>query len=164
MFRIVGFPDQRECTASLMKGAVRFTSLNLESEIGKLTSLLDLILIDLYECDHDRLVDAERIRQEMLRAAKVMGAEIVGDSFHTFEPWGVSGTVTIAESHLAIHTWPEYNFAAVTFETCGSRMDHQKACDHLIRYFRSRQPKITHQKRGFMDLGGEELKYKQEFG
>lgn len=129
-----------------------------------MTSLLDLVLIDLYECDRDKLVDADRIRQEMLKAAQVMGAEIVGDSFHTFEPWGVSGTVTIAESHLAIHTWPEYNFAAVTFETCGSNMDHEKAWEHLIAFFRSKQPKITRQKRGFIDLGGQEVKYKQEFG
>ena len=127
-------------------------------------SLLDLVLIDLYDCDRDSLIDADRIREGMLKAAKVMGAEIVGDSFHTFKPWGVSGTVTIAESHLAVHTWPEYDFAAVTFETCGNSMDHKKAYDYLIAFFRSRRPKITHQKRGFMDSAEEGLKYKQEFG
>jgi hypothetical protein len=58
-----------------------------------------------------------------------MGAEVVANCFHTFKPWGVSGTVTIAESHLAVHTWPEYNFAAVTFETCGQGMDHKRLTD-----------------------------------
>lgn len=127
-------------------------------------SLLDIVLIDLYECDRDRLMDADRIREGMLEAARTMGAEVVADSFHTFKPWGVSGTVTIAESHLAVHTWPEYDFAAVTFETCGSSMDHKKAYDYLIAFFRSQNPKITHQKRGFMDLPGENPRYKQEFG
>jgi S-adenosylmethionine decarboxylase proenzyme len=125
---------------------------------------LDLILIDLYECDHERLVDADLIREGMLKAAEIMGAEIVGDSFHTFKPWGVSGTVTIAESHLAVHTWPEYNFAAVTFETCGNRMDHRKAYTYLIQFFRAKHPKVTHQKRGFMDFADAGIVYKQEVG
>jgi len=129
-----------------------------------LDALLDLVLIDLYECDHDRLLDADRIRKDMVKAAELMGAEVINASFHTFEPWGVSGTVTIAESHLAVHTWPEYNFAAITFETCGRGMDHKKAWDHLIRFFRARRPKIIHQKRGFMDLGSDEIVYKQEVG
>ncbi len=114
-------------------------------------SLLDLVLIDLYECNHERLLDAEEIREGMLNAAKMMGAEIVGHSFHTFTPRGVSGTVTIAESHLAVHTWPEYNIAAITFETCGQRMDHRKAYKYLIEFFGSKNPKVTHRKRGFMD-------------
>ncbi|MBW1668738.1 MAG: adenosylmethionine decarboxylase [Deltaproteobacteria bacterium] len=127
-------------------------------------SLLDLVLIDLYECDRERLLDAQEIRKGMLKAAGLMGAEVIGDSFHTFKPWGVSGTVTIAESHLAVHTWPEFNFAAITFETCGQMMDHRKAYRFLIDFFRSRSPKITHQKRGFMDSSKGEIQYKQEAG
>jgi S-adenosylmethionine decarboxylase proenzyme len=129
-----------------------------------LNALLDLVLIDLYECDQARLVDTGLIRDGMLTAARVMGAEVVGESFHTFKPWGVSGTVTIAESHLAVHTWPEYNFAAVTFETCGNGMDHKKACSLLIEFFQSKRPRITYQKRGFMDIASGELIYKQEVG
>lgn len=127
-------------------------------------SLLDLVLIDLYECNHESLLDAERIKEGMLSAARIMGAEVVGHSFHTFQPWGVSGTVTIAESHLAVHTWPEFNFAAVTFETCGQSMDHRKAYRYLLEFFGSRNPKITHQKRGFMDSSKGEIYYKQEAG
>ncbi len=127
-------------------------------------ALLDLIILDLYECDRGRLTDTRLIREGMLEAARIMGAEVIGDSFHTFEPWGVSGTVTIAESHLAVHTWPEYNFAAVTFETCGNRMDHRKAYNHLIRFFRAKKPKITHQKRGFMESFQGKVAYKQQMG
>jgi S-adenosylmethionine decarboxylase len=127
-------------------------------------SLLNLVLIDLYDCVHERLLDAEEIKGAMLAAARLMGAEVVGHSFHTFKPWGVSGTVTIAESHLAVHTWPEYNFAAITFETCGHRMDHRKAYKHLIGFFGPKTPKITHQKRGFVHSEVEELHIKQEVG
>lgn len=129
-----------------------------------MASLLDLVLIDLYNCNRQRLIDEGVIREGMLEAARVMGAEIVGDSFHTFEPWGVSGTVTIAESHLAVHTWPEYNFAAVTFETCGNSMDHNKAYEYLVDFFGAECPKITFQRRGFIDVAGAGLKYKQAVG
>jgi len=129
-----------------------------------LYSLLDLVLIDLYECDHERLIDAGQIEKGMLKAAEIMGAQVIGHSFHTFQPWGVSGTVTIAESHLAVHTWPEYNFAAVTFETCGSRMDSRKAYQYLVAFFDSKNPRITHQKRGFMDSVKEPIYFKQEAG
>jgi len=127
-------------------------------------SLLDLVLIDLYECDHKSLLDENQIREGMLTAAKLMGAEVVANCFHTFKPWGVSGTVTIAESHLAVHTWPEYNFAAVTFETCGQGMDHKKAYQYLVGFFDAKSPKITLQKRGFMEATQGELAYKQEVG
>ena len=42
-----------------------------------------------------------------MNAARDSGLNIVGDVFHQFEPLGVTGTVLLAESHLAIHTWPE---------------------------------------------------------
>jgi S-adenosylmethionine decarboxylase len=127
-------------------------------------SLLDLVLIDLYECDQKALLDENQIKEGMLTAADLMGAEVVANSFHTFKPWGVSGTVTIAESHLAVHTWPEYNFAAVTFETCGQGMDHKKAYKYLVEFFESKNPKITLQQRGFMEAPQGELAYKQEVG
>jgi len=125
---------------------------------------MDIVLIDLYDCDHESLLDASKIRDGMLNTAGLMGAEVIGHSFHTFKPWGVSGTVTIAESHLAVHTWPEYNFAAVTFETCGSSMDHPKAYNYLVEFFGAKNPKITHQKRGFMESLSKEVYYKQQAG
>ena len=127
-------------------------------------SLLELVLIDLYECDHERLGDADLIRDGMLKAAELMGAEVIGHSFHTFRPWGVSGTVTIAESHLAVHTWPEFNFASVTFETCGNRMDHEKAYSYLVKFFGAKRPQITRHQRGFMDFPAGEIYYKQQPG
>jgi S-adenosylmethionine decarboxylase len=100
----------------------------------------------------------------MLKAAELMGAEVIGHSFHTFRPWGVSGTVTIAESHLAVHTWPEFNFASVTFETCGNRMDHEKAYGYLVKFFGAKRPQITRHQRGFMDFPEGETYYKQQPG
>ena len=53
------------------------------------------------------------------RPRKEAKATIIDVSFHEFNPFGISGVVVIAESHLTIHTWPEYAYAAVDIFTCG---------------------------------------------
>ncbi|WP_243288177.1 adenosylmethionine decarboxylase [Geothrix terrae] len=77
------------------------------------------LLVEYTGCDAAVLADLERITTAMLDAARASGATIVTHSFHHFSPHGVSGAVIIAESHLAIHTWPEHRFAAVDFFSCG---------------------------------------------
>lgn len=90
------------------------------------------LIAELYGCPHERLDDLDGIRAAMLEAAEVVGATILKDAFHPFEPDGVSGVVVIAESHLSIHTWPRRNYAAVDIFTCGG-LDPQPGCAHLAR-------------------------------
>ena len=116
-----------------------------------MSSLLEVVLIDLYDCDPDRLDDLDLITQGMLKAAEIMGATVKGHDFHAFEPWGISGAVIIAESHLSIHTWPEYEFAGLTFETCGQRIHHKKAYNFLIQLFLAKKHNITFLRRGFVN-------------
>lgn len=77
------------------------------------------ILGELYGCDSYILDDLDQIRQYMLEAAAVIGASVVGTTFHRFAPQGVTGIVSIAESHLSIHTWPERCYVALDIYTCG---------------------------------------------
>lgn len=55
----------------------------------------------------------------MEMAALAAKTNIVASMFQPFVPQGVSGVVVVEESHLSIHTWPEYGYAAVDFYTCG---------------------------------------------
>jgi len=89
------------------------------------------LLIEFCGCDHDILNDVGNIKGLMDEAAVVSGASIVESVFHRFNPHGVSGVVVIAESHLAIHTWPEYGYAAVDLFTCGEAVDPWKAYEFL---------------------------------
>ncbi len=84
-----------------------------------MTALGRHLLAELSGCDAASLADLELVTRAMLQAAQASGATIMTHSFHHFSPHGVSGAVIIAESHLAIHTWPEYSFAAVDFFSCG---------------------------------------------
>ncbi len=95
------------------------------------------LLVELHDCDREALNDLDLIRDVMLKAAIDCGAVVLGDSFHRFSPQGVSGVVVIAESHLSIHTWPEFGYAAVDVFTCGTSVNPEKAAEVLIDKFRS---------------------------
>lgn len=88
------------------------------------------ILVEYYNCDLEVLKNPIFIETSMNEAAIKAKATIVDSVFHHFNPWGVSGAVIVAESHLTIHTWPEYGFASADFFTCGD-IDPWKSFEYL---------------------------------
>jgi S-adenosylmethionine decarboxylase len=89
------------------------------------------LLVEFYDCNRAVLNSQALIRAHMEDAARKSNATIVKSVFHAYNPHGVSGVVVIAESHLAIHTWPEYNYAAVDLFTCGEGVDPYVAFECL---------------------------------
>ncbi|MBN8538487.1 MAG: polyamine aminopropyltransferase [Deltaproteobacteria bacterium] len=89
------------------------------------------ILVEFTGCNADILNDVAVIEKTMIEAAQKAGATVINTNFHHFSPWGVSGVVVIQESHLAIHTWPEYRYAAVDLFTCGETVDPWVSFDWL---------------------------------
>lgn len=77
------------------------------------------VLAEYSGCDVGILNDIDAVKAMMERAAVAAKTRIVASVFQPFEPQGVTGVVVIEESHLSIHTWPEYGYAAVDFFTCG---------------------------------------------
>ncbi len=109
------------------------------------------VTIEYHQCSRKVLLSREAVEQAMLRAAKVSGATVVSASFHEFEPQGVSGVVIIAESHLTVHAWPEYRYAAVDIFTCGSHHIFEPAIEALKQAFQSGKMMISSDlSRGFM--------------
>ncbi len=106
------------------------------------------ILLELEECSVDILDDLKAIELALLEAARRARATIIESRFHRFSPFGISGVVVIAESHLTIHTWPEYQYAAVDIFTCGTVLQPSVATDYLIETFGSKRPSIVELKRG----------------
>jgi len=88
-----------------------------------LTSLGRHFLIEYHGCNPDTLDNVDLVRDIMVFAAKESGATILNTYLHKFSPQGVSGVIVIAESHIAIHTWPEHGYAAVDIFTCGSNVN-----------------------------------------
>jgi S-adenosylmethionine decarboxylase proenzyme len=106
------------------------------------------LLVEYHGCDPKILNDLERVKKFMLEAASRCGANVLGSTFHGFSPQGVSGVVVISESHLAIHTWPEYNYAAVDIFTCGRTVDPWVAFHYLKSALSSRETRVSEILRG----------------
>ena len=108
------------------------------------------LLLELKGCDKEVLNDTGFLREVLLAAAGAAGATVLGESFHHFNPHGVSGVVIIAESHLCIHTWPEYGYAAVDIFTCGDSVKPELAIKPLVEKLGAKDPSYIELKRGIL--------------
>ncbi len=104
-------------------------------------------LADFYGCAA-MPTTAPELQEMMLEAANLIGATVVTSSFHEFSPHGLSGVVVIAESHLAIHTWPENGVACIDLFTCSSDMDPRPGLKMLFQKFGAVSMNLTHCIRG----------------
>lgn len=83
-------------------------------------------------CRNKRILnDMLKLRKLMLEAAKIGNATVVADNFHQFLPYGISGILIISESHISIHTWPEYSIASIDIYTCGNNVRVEKIYDYF---------------------------------
>jgi S-adenosylmethionine decarboxylase proenzyme len=93
------------------------------------------LLGEWYGCvaDSPEMTHVQPLRALCLHAAEASGMTVVGDSFYQFEPAGVTGTVLLAESHLAIHTWPEHGFVTIDVYVCNYTTDNSSKAECLLR-------------------------------
>jgi len=110
------------------------------------------ILAEFYGCSFDTINNTDLIEKLFLFAAKESGATIIDHNFHKFEPQGVSGVVIISESHLTIHTWPEYEYCAIDIFTCGDRIDNDYCLRILEEGLQAKNISITEMRRGILNL------------
>ena len=109
------------------------------------------LLLELKECDREVLDNMEYLRKCLCETAEKIGATVLNNVFHQFSPQGVSGVVVIAESHLCIHTWPEYRFAAIDIFTCGDTIDPKSAIDILVERLGAGQHSAMEIERGIFN-------------
>ena len=118
------------------------------------------LLVELKDCNPDILKNLEKVRSALVSAAKKAKATVIDFSFREFQPFGISGIVVIAESHLTIHTWPEYGYAAVDIFTCGDIIKAEVAASYVIKQLESKNPSIVEMKRGILSHKNEKLPHK----
>ena len=109
------------------------------------------LLLELKNCNREVLNDLEFLRECLSEAAIQCGATMLGESFHHFSPQGVSGIISIAESHISIHTWPEYGYAAVDVFTCGDTVDPAEIADLITRGLQSKDCSMIEMRRGILE-------------
>ncbi|AAY80881.1 adenosylmethionine decarboxylase [Sulfolobus acidocaldarius] len=92
----------------------------------------------LYECD-TTVLGEQKVLEQIVRKAAEEGNMTLLD----VKAWkigdGVSIVAIVLESHITIHTWPEYNFATVDVYSCGSHTDPRKAFLYIVKELKARR-------------------------
>lgn len=108
-------------------------------------------LLEMHGCSPALLNDSRFALASLREAAELAGATWLDALCHRFEPQGVTIVGLLAESHIAVHTWPERGYAAADVFTCGDRAMPRAACDHLVRVFGATSHRIREIDRGWPD-------------
>lgn len=108
------------------------------------------IVAEMYGCDRRYLSDPQLMEELLIEAARKAELTIVASKTHNFIP-GVTSLVIVGESHLAIHTWPEYGYAALDVFVCGSK-DPWKAYNVVYEKLKPERVKVTELKRGVITV------------
>ncbi|MEM2911796.1 MAG: adenosylmethionine decarboxylase [Candidatus Bathyarchaeia archaeon] len=96
------------------------------------------IIAEFHGVDPQKISRVETLRVVLDRVVTKSGLHVVSSSFHQFEPQGVSAIYLLTESHLSVHTWPEYGYMALDIFTCGDDGSALKAFQLMLEEF---QPK-----------------------
>ena len=94
---------------------------------------------DLRECARGvaLMTDTDALRELCLRAVADAGLAAVGELFHRFgtpsdRQSGITGVVLLAESHLAVHTWPELGGVTIDAYVCNFGADNSQRAHQLV--------------------------------
>ncbi len=96
------------------------------------------IIADLYGCrNREMLASSATLREACVAACQAVGLTVLGDHFYQFDGLdetqvgGATGAVVFAESHLAIHTWPERDGATLDVYVCNVTCDNSGKAEGL---------------------------------
>lgn len=85
------------------------------------------LFVDLYQCDENIIDDMEAVKAIAHKILEDMQVGIVEECYHKFEPIGITYIAVITTSHFSIHTWPEYQYAAVDIFSCNEELPEKLA-------------------------------------
>ncbi len=114
------------------------------------------LVVDAWEAPAKLLNDPEQIREALITATSAGKATLIDLCVHQFSPHGVTATATLAESHIAIHTWPEYGYFAADLFFCGEGKP-EVAMKILRVALQAKEVKMRQIERGFFSKLIEQL-------
>lgn len=89
--------------------------------------------------NNKNLFFAKQTQAFILKTIKKDGLHALGLLSHKFSNGGFSAIVNLAESHLALHTWPELNYLTIDIYTCNYTRNNNKSCrtifETLVKFF-----------------------------
>lgn len=105
------------------------------------------LMIELWDCGSG--INRPSVVEAAIReGVREIGATLLNLSIHTFSPQGVTGVATLAESHFALHSWPEHGYLAADVFTCGDRVNPHALVDVLKKWFEPGSVDVKEVERG----------------
>ncbi len=109
------------------------------------------LVLDAWGSPDHLLNNPDKIKQALIDAITVGKATLINLFIHQFSPHGITATATLAESHIAIHTWPEYGYFAADLFFCGEG-NPQEAMKILEIALEAKEAKTREIDQGFPQL------------
>jgi len=99
----------------------------------------------------ENITSLEKVKKALIKSVNACGATLLEIKLHRFSPnQGISGIAIIKESHLSIHTWPEFGYAAIDIFVCGE-VNPYKAIPVLKKIFKPKKMQLLELKRGILE-------------
>ncbi len=105
-------------------------------------------IVEASGCAPEIIGNVEKMQEILVKAAQKANVKIWAVSFHRFPPQGVSGVIVISESHISVHTWPEYGYVALDIYTCGEYSNPEAAVNFALQEFKAENVHISEITRG----------------
>ncbi|ACL10332.1 S-adenosylmethionine decarboxylase [Desulfurococcus amylolyticus 1221n] len=105
---------------------------------------------ELYECDPGILMNEKDLVEIVKKAAEIGGFTLLDVKAWKINP-GVSVVGIVLESHISIHTWPEFAFATVDVYTCGTKGDSVKAYKYIVHALKAKRHTLRVVNRDYED-------------
>ncbi|AWS00029.1 adenosylmethionine decarboxylase [Metallosphaera hakonensis] len=99
---------------------------------------------NLYDINPEDLNNEQLLKELVLNAVKIANMNLVEAKSWSFggKKGGVSVIALIEESHIALHTWNEYNYATLDVYTCGEDSDPQAAFKFIVEALKPRRYQV----------------------
>ena len=89
------------------------------------------LILDFYGCDSHLLNNYEQLKTLFEESLSLCNASVIKVTGNKFEPQGVTLLALLEESHASLHSWPEYNYCAMDYYTCGTAARPEEIIEHL---------------------------------
>lgn len=106
------------------------------------------VILEMWGCCKAIIDNVDSVKEILIKATEVTKATLVDVVCHRFSPYGVTGVAILAESHISVHTWPEYGYAAVDIFICGNTINPMNAASYMTSGFHAKETSTLELGRG----------------
>lgn len=96
----------------------------------------DHFILEIFGINKELISSSESSRELILRLREKLNFKIIHEFFYQFQPGGITGVLILSQSHLAIHTWPEFGYVHIDLMTCSEEIDFSNLERYIEEIFK----------------------------